>query len=51
MEGEIQETHHLMVIMAATDSRCYEWTTRVTRLESCCSDHGDFGFGFGATGP
>ena len=30
---------------------CYEWTTRVTRLESCCSDRGDFGFGFDATGP
>ena len=30
---------------------CYEWTARVTRLESCCSDRGGFWFGFGATGP
>ena len=30
---------------------CYEWTTRVTQLESWVSMHGDFGFGFGATGP
>ena len=30
---------------------CYEWMARVTRLESCCSCRGGFGFGFDAAGP
>ena len=30
---------------------CYEWTTRVTRLESYCSCRGDFGFECDVAGP
>ena len=29
---------------AAAVHLCYKWTTRVTRLESCCSDRGGFWF-------
>ena len=31
--------------------QCYEWTARVTRLESGLSDCGSFGFRCDATGP
>ena len=34
--------HVLNKLTPAQQAWCYEWTTRVTRLESCCSDRGGF---------
>ena len=38
-------------VLCTLDTGCYEWTTRVTRLESSGSGCGGSEFGFGVTGP